>query len=336
MKLLIIGGTGFLGRHLTSLALDWGHEVTLFNRGYRQHPDWRELASLQGDRDNDLGALRGEGLHWDLAIDTCCYRPEQAASLSTALVGRCERLIFISTISVYRDFARPGMDESAPLHEVVPDGSATGYGPLKVLCEAEYRARWGERLCILRPGVLCGPFDPTGRLAWWVRRVQQGGPWLLPGEGQDRLQYLDVRDGAEFVLRAAEQRLEGCYNLIKPGIPLADWVERLAARLVPATAMQPQWRPWAALIKAGVEPWQSYPTLLPNEQPEYAGYGRISAEAAIVHGLNFRPLEETVADLVEWLASNPRGPQAGMTTAEEQSLWQRCDSALSSGACRQE
>ncbi|MFQ2153133.1 NAD-dependent epimerase/dehydratase family protein [Aeromonas sanarellii] len=336
MKLLIIGGTGFLGRHLTSLALDWGHEVTLFNRGHRQHPDWRELASLQGDRDNDLGALRGEGLHWDLAIDTCCYRPEQAASLSTALVGRCERLIFISTISVYRDFARPGMDESAPLHEVVPDGSATGYGPLKVLCEAEYRARWGERLCILRPGVLCGPFDPTGRLAWWVRRVQQGGPWLLPGEGQDRLQYLDVRDCAEFVLRAAEQRLEGCYNLIKPGIPLADWVERLAARLVPATALQPQWRPWASLIKAGVEPWQSYPTLLPNEQPEYAGYGRISAEAAIVHGLNFRPLEETVADLVEWLAGNPRGPQAGMTTAEEQALWQRCDSTLSSGACRQE
>ena len=336
MKLLIIGGTGFLGRHLTSLALDWGHEVTLFNRGHRQHPDWRELVSLQGDRDNDLGALRGEGLHWDLAIDTCCYRPEQAASLSTALVGRCERLIFISTISVYRDFARPGMDESAPLHEVAPDGSATGYGLLKVLCEAEYRARWGERLCILRPGVLCGPFDPTGRLAWWVRRVQQGGPWLLPGEGQDRLQYLDVRDGAEFVLRAAEQRLEGCYNLIKPGIPLADWVERLAARLVPATALQPQWRPWAALIKAGVEPWQSYPTLLPSTQAEYAGYGSISAEAAIVHGLNFRPLEETVADLVEWLASNPRGPQAGMTTAEEQALWQRCDSTRSSGACRQE
>ncbi|WP_439843203.1 NAD-dependent epimerase/dehydratase family protein [Aeromonas taiwanensis] len=326
MKLLIIGGTGFLGRHLTSLALDWGHEVTLFNRGHRQHPDWRELTQLQGDRDLDLTPLQADGLHWDLAIDTCCYRPEQAERLSDALLGRCERLIFISTISVYRDFARSEMDESAPLHEM-GDPLPTDYGPLKVWCEAAYRERWGERLCILRPGVLCGPFDPTGRLAWWVRRVQQGGPWLLPGEGLDRLQYLDVRDCAEFVLRAAEQRLEGCFNLLKPGIALADWVERLAARLVPATALQPQWRPWAALIKAGVEPWQSYPTLLPSTQAEYAGYGTISAEAAIVHGLNFRPLEETVADLVEWLASNPQGPLAGMSRAEEEALRRRLGEA---------
>ncbi|RQX21691.1 isoflavone reductase, partial [Aeromonas caviae] len=189
MKLLIIGGTGFLGRHLTTLALDWGHEVTLFNRGHRQHPDWRELTQLHGDRDGDLAPLRGEGRHWDLVIDTCCYRPEQAEGLSDALLGRCDRLIFISTISVYRDFSQPGMDESAPLHEMA--GAPTDYGPLKVLCESVYRARWGDRLCTLRPGVLCGPFDPTARLAWWVRRVQRGGPWLLPGLGEDRLQYLD-------------------------------------------------------------------------------------------------------------------------------------------------
>ena len=323
MKLLIIGGTGFLGRHLTSLALDWGHEVTLYNRGHRQHPDWRELTQLQGDRDQSLDPLLGEGLHWDLTIDTCCYDPSQAASLSTALLGRCERLIFISTISVYRDFARPEMDESAPLHQVAPGESASGYGPLKVLCEAEYRTRWGERLCILRPGVLCGPFDPTGRLAWWVQRVQQGGSWLLPGEGQDRLQYLDVRDCAEFVLRAAEQQLGGIFNLVKPGIALNDWVDRLAARLAPATPIVPEWAPWPALLAAGVEPWQSYPTLLPNEQPEYAGYGSISAEAAIVHGLNFRPLEETVADLVAWMASNEQVTTTGMTLAEETALRRR-------------
>ena len=322
MKLLVIGGTGFLGRHLTALALDWGHEVTLFNRGHRQHPDWRELTALRGDRDRDLSALRGEGLHWDLAIDTCCYRPEQAASLSAALLGRCERLIFISTISVYRDFARPGMDESAPLHRIAEGEMPGDYGPLKVLCEAEYRARWGERLCILRPGVLCGPYDHTGRLAWWVKRVQQGGPCLLPGNGQDRLQYLDVRDCAEFVLRAAEQRLGGVFNLLKPGIPLGDWVERIAARLTPVVPIQPEWLPWPALLAVGVEPWQSYPTLLPNEQAEYAGYGRISAEAAIVQGLNFRPLEETVADLAHWLAEGGQGAETGMTAEEEAALRQ--------------
>jgi 2'-hydroxyisoflavone reductase len=322
MKLLIIGGTGFLGRHLTSLALDWGHEVTLFNRGHRQHPDWRDLVQLTGDRDKDLNVLHGEGPGWDLVIDTCCYRPEQAASLSAALLGRCERLIFISTISVYRDFAQRGMDESAPLHETEAGETPTDYGPLKVLCEAEYRARWGERLCILRPGVLCGPFDPTGRLAWWVKRIQQGGPWLLPGEGQDRLQYLDVRDCAEFVLRAAEQQLGGIFNLLKPGIALADWVDRIAARLAPAMAPQPEWVPWPALLAAGVEPWQSYPTLLPNELPEYAGYGRISAEAAIVQGLNFRPLEETVADLAQWLAENGQTVVAGMTAEQERALQQ--------------
>lgn len=322
MKLLIIGGTGFLGRHLTSLALDWGHEVTLFNRGSRQHPDWRELVQLTGDRDKSLNALHGEGPGWDLVIDTCCYRPEQAASLSAALLGRCERLIFISTISVYRDFAQRGMDESAPLHEIRAGKTPTDYGPLKVLCEAAYQARWGERLCILRPGVLGGPFDPTGRLTWWVKRVQQGGPWLLPGEGQDRLQYLDVRDCAEFVLRAAEQQLGGIFNLLKPGIALADWVDRIAARLAPATAPQPEWVPWPALLAAGVEPWQSYPALLPNAQPEYAGYGRISAEAAIVQGLNFRPLEETVADLAQWLAENRQAVVAGMTAEQERALQQ--------------
>ncbi|MGL5813754.1 MAG: NAD-dependent epimerase/dehydratase family protein [Aeromonas sp.] len=323
MKLLIIGGTGFLGRHLSALALDWGHEVTLFNRGRRQHPDWRDLHQLHGDRDHDLGALHGAGLHWDLVIDTCCYRPEQAARLSAALLGRCERLIFISTISVYRDFALKGMDESAPLHAIPPGEMPEEYGPLKVLCEAEYRARWGERLCILRPGVLCGPQDPTGRLAWWVKRVQRGGPWLLPGSGQDRLQYLDVRDCAEFVLRAAEQRLGGVFNLLKPGISLENWVERIAARLNPAVPIQPEWVPWPALLAAGVEPWQSYPTLLPSEQAEYAGYGRISAEAAIVQGLNFRPLEETVADLANWLVEGGQGATTGMTAEEEQTLRQR-------------
>ncbi|WP_421191652.1 NAD-dependent epimerase/dehydratase family protein [Aeromonas jandaei] len=324
MKLLIIGGTGFLGRHLTALALDWGHEVTLFNRGHHQHPDWRELVQFIGDRNGDLGALQGEGRQWDLVIDTCCYRPEQAASLSAALLGRCERLIFISTISVYRDFAQPGMDESAPLHAIATGEQSEAYGPLKVLCEEEYRARWGERLCILRPGVLCGPHDHTGRMAWWVKRVQQGGRWLLPGEGQDRLQYLDVRDCAEFVLRAAEQQLTGVFNLVKPGIALADWVERLAARVGTATPIEAEWAPWPALLAAGVEPWLSYPTLLPNMLPEYAGYGRIRAEAAIVHGLNFRPLEETAADLAEWLARTPDAAVAeGMTIDQEMLLRQQ-------------
>ncbi|MFB2863432.1 NAD-dependent epimerase/dehydratase family protein [Aeromonas sp. MdU4] len=320
MKLLIIGGTGFLGRHLTALALDWGHEVTLFNRGQRQHPDWRDLVQLTGDRDRDLSDLQGAGLQWDLAIDTCCYRPEQAASLSAALLGRCERLIFISTISVYRDFASKGMDESAPLHPIPQGEMPDDYGSLKVLCEATYRERWDERLCILRPGVLCGPHDHTGRMAWWVKRVQQGGRWLLPGEGQDRLQYLDVRDCAEFALRAAEQQLAGTFNLIKPGIALADWVERLSARVGSAIPIEPEWTPWSALLAAGVEPWQSYPTLLPNMLPEYAGYGRISAEAAIVHGLNFRPLEETAADLVEWLTHTPDGGGAEGMTIEQEAL----------------
>lgn len=320
MKLLIIGGTGFLGRHLTALALDWGHEVTLFNRGHHQHPDWRELVQLIGDRNGDLGVLQGEGRQWDLAIDTCCYRPEQAASLSAALLGRCERLIFISSISVYRDFAQPGMDESAPLHVICGGEQPEEYGPLKVLCEEVYRTRWGERLCILRPGVLCGPHDHTGRVAWWVKRVQQGGRWLLPGAGQDRLQYLDVRDCAEFVLRAAEQQLAGVFNLVKPGIALADWVERLAARVGVASPIEADWVPWPTMLAAGVEPWLSYPTLLPNMLPEYAGYGRISAEAAIVHGLNFRPLEETAADLAEWLARTPDAAVAEGMTVEQETL----------------
>ena len=132
------------------------------------------------------------------------------------------------------------------------------------------------------------------------------------------MQYLDVRDCAEFVLRAAEQQLSGIFNLVKPGIALSDWVDRLAARLSPATPILPEWAPWPVLLAAGVEPWQSYPTLLPNAQPEYAGYGLISAEAAIVQGLNFRPLEETVADVAEWLAGAPDAAVAAGITAEQE------------------
>ncbi|MGL4793636.1 MAG: NAD-dependent epimerase/dehydratase family protein, partial [Aeromonas jandaei] len=131
---------------------------------------------------------------------------------------------------------------------------------------------------------------------------------------------LDVRDCAEFVLRAAEQQLTGVFNLVKPGIALADWVERLAARVGVASPIEADWVPWPALLAAGVEPWLSYPTLLPNMLPEYGGYGRISAEAAIVHGLNFRPLEETAADLAEWLARTPDAAVAEGMTVEQETL----------------
>ena len=156
-------------------------------------------------------------------------------------------------------------------------------------------------------------------------RVLQGGPWLLPGSGEDRLQYLDVRDCAEFVLRAAEQQLGGTFNLLKPGITLSDWLERLSARLQPARPIQPEWLPWSTLMAGGIEPWQSYPTLLPCAQAEFAGYGFISAEAVIVKGLNFRPLEETAADLAHWLVIEPIAGVAAdaMTHARGTSLRQQ-------------
>jgi 2'-hydroxyisoflavone reductase len=221
MKLLILGGTRFVGRHLTAAALAAGHQVTLFHRGV-SHPELFPRAErLLGDRDQDGGLSALCGRSWDAVIDTCGYRPEQVRTSARLLAAAVEHCVFISTISVYADFTS-GPHEDSPLKQPRAAGEEESaghrYGALKVLCEQEAEAAMPGRVLHVRSGLLIGPHDHTDRFSWWVRRVAAGGEILAPGRPEHPLQLLDARDLADWVLAALERRATGPFNVTaRPG-----------------------------------------------------------------------------------------------------------------------
>jgi len=217
MRLLIVGGTLFVGRALTDAALARGHAVTLFNRGKTpaEIPDGVE--HLIGDRDGDLGVLRDRS--WDAVIDTCAYFPRQVRTL-LATLGSGGHYTLISTISVYADLSQGGLDEESPLATPLGDEVTTvdaqTYGPLKSACEAETRLVAADRTLVIRPGIIVGPHDPTGRFAHWVRRFGLEEPFLAPGNGSAPLQVIDARDLADWTVRMIEEQVTGEFNALGP------------------------------------------------------------------------------------------------------------------------
>ncbi|WP_089717471.1 NAD-dependent epimerase/dehydratase family protein, partial [Candidatus Entotheonella palauensis] len=214
MQILMLGGTRFLGCHLVEAALNQGHEVTLFNRG-QTHPGWfAQVERLQGDRDGDLSAL--EGRHWDAVIDTCGYVPRLVRASAELLAARVEHYTFISTASVYADPSRHGMDEESPVgtleDERLEDVNGNTYGPLKVLCEQAAEAAMPGRVLTIRSGLIVGPFDPSDRFTYWPVRIAQGGEVLAPAGPGKRIELIDVRDLAEWIVRMAGARATGIYN----------------------------------------------------------------------------------------------------------------------------
>ena len=219
MKLLILGGTKYLGRHLTESALERGHEVTLFNRG-RENPDLfhGKVEKLVGDRDGDLAALKGR--KWDAVIDTSGYFPRVVKDSARLLADTVDHYTFISTISVYEDFSQPGIEETAPVgkleDETVEDIGAGAYGPLKALCEQAVEEVMPGRSLIVRPGLIVGPYDPTDRFTYWPSRIAKGGEVLAPGDGTSPVQFIDARDLAEWVLTMTERKQTGVFNATGP------------------------------------------------------------------------------------------------------------------------
>jgi 2'-hydroxyisoflavone reductase len=222
VKLLIVGGTRFLGRHLAQQALAGGHRVTLFHRGQSNPALFPEAEHRLSDRNGDLAPLR-EGT-WDAVIDTSAYLPRHVRTMAQALQGRIGHYQLVSTISVYADLSRPGTDESAALARLddasaeVVDGQT--YGGLKALCEQALLEALPDRAAIVRPGLLVGPHDPTGRFTWWVQRLQRGGAVLCPGSPRAALQFIDARDAAALMLRAAQAARCETMNFTGPATPL--------------------------------------------------------------------------------------------------------------------
>src|SRR5215204_453407 len=221
MNILVLGGTAFLGRHIVEIALQRGHNLTLFNRGQTNPNLFPNIENIHGDRKLSLDPLANR--QWDIVIDTSGYHPKDVRASAEFLAGSVGRYLFISTISVYADFSTSNLDENAPVERLDDPDSATvsneTYGPLKTHCEDVVQEIYGTRSLIIRPGLIVGPHDPTDRFTYWPVRAQRGGEILAP-EGYDALtQYVDVRDLAAWTLDAATADLSGIYNVTGPATP---------------------------------------------------------------------------------------------------------------------
>ena len=331
LRLLILGGTRFIGLHMTELALARGHSVTFFNRGRTNTDRFPEVERLRGDRNGDISALRGRD--WDAVIDNSGYVPRQVREAATLLESRVRRYLFISSVSVYADFARPNDESSAvgkladPQTEKV-DGAT--YGPLKAACESAAEAVYGAaRTSIIRPGLIVGPDDNTDRFTYWPARAARGGRMIAPGDPRDPIQIIDVRDLAAFTLRLIESDRGGVFNVLSPPgkFSIGDLVsESIAAAqdiVRPASPPVAAWVPAATLADQKIAPWSDMPVWVPPSGEE-AGFAATSAARAIQAGLAIRPMRATVRDTLQWHLTRPEAERAtlkaGLDAARETAL----------------
>ncbi len=327
MKLLVIGGTMFLGRHLVDAALAGGHEVTLANRG-KTNPDlFPSVERLAVDRDNDLSAL--ETGEWDAVIDTCGYVPGHVRPLAELLADRVGHYTFVSSVSVYSDVSKPGVDEESPVgsldDESVTEVTGETYGPLKVLCENAVRSVYGNRAMIVRPGLIVGPWDPSDRFTYWPRRFDLGGEAIVPGWRDMPVQLADVRDLSEWMVSAADAKTSGVFNGTGPDTPwtLEEMVNACIAAAGPNSAT-PVWVDEEFLLEHEVGPWAELPVWLPS-MSDNAGMLSVSVDAAVNAGLTFRSIDEVVRDTLAWdrtrRATPLRGPLDAAKEAEVLAKW---------------
>lgn len=308
MKILILGGTLFLGRALTDAALERGHEVTLFNRGRHAGGSFPGVETLIGDRDGRLDALRGRS--WDAVVDTSGYVPRLVRASAELLAARVERYVFISSVSVYADFSRP-IDEGSPLaampEESVEEVTGASYGPLKVLSERALEEVLPGRALIIRPGVIVGPYDPTVRFSYWTARIARGGEVLAPGDPGTPVQIIDARDLAEWIVRMIEAGEAGVFNASgRSGLTMGEMLE--TCRSASGSDARFTWMDESFLGERGVLPWAHLPLWMPPSVGTREYFLRIDSDRALAAGLTFRPLSETVSDTLAWQRSSEGQP----------------------------
>jgi 2'-hydroxyisoflavone reductase len=318
LKLLILGGTRFLGRHIAEQALAAGHTLTLVHRGQSGPGLFPQAEHRIADR-NDPAALAAAlaGGTWDVAIDTSAYVPRQVRSVAAALPGRVGQYQFVSSISVYADPITPGADETAAVR-VLADPTAeaiTGetYGGLKALCEQAAIDVFGTRCLVVRPGLIVGPHDPTGRFTWWVQRLQRGGDVLAPGDPATPVQFIDVRDLAAWMLLQAGRGTAGVFNLNGPlqTIGMGDLLATARDTLNPQARLT--WVDERFVLDQGVAPWSDLPVWIPQAD---AAMHTLSIAAAAAAGLTIRPLAHTLRDTAQWL-HEAQGKAVGLAAEKE-------------------
>lgn len=324
MKLLVIGGTQFVGKHLVGQAIARGHEVTLLNRGNRPAPEGVADVIL-GDRNSDLRLL--EGRRWDAVIDNVAYFPRQVRELAQALGDSVDHYTLVSTVSVYADQDQPGLKEDSRVLQVddpdIEEVTNETYGALKALCEKALVDIFGGTSLIVRPGLIVGPDDPTDRFTYWPARIARGGSFVAPVGPDMPAQWIDVRDLATWMLDATEARLEGTFNAVsEPGrFTIGDVVD--ASLAASGSAAHPVWVSEEFLLENEVGPFIEMPLWIPGEG---VNFWRIDGSRAMAAGLTARRASDTVAATLDWYRESQRGElRTGLSPDREAQLlaaWQ--------------
>lgn len=321
MRILILGGTGFLGRHLVQAALERQHTVTLFNRGLSHPKLFPQVEQIHGDRERDLQLLHGR--IWDAVIDSNGQIPRQVHESASLLAESTSHYTFISTTSVYADFTVAPIDELSPLSKLKDTAIETQtretYGARKALCEHYAEQALPNRVLVIRPGLIVGPHDPTDRFTYWPHRIAQGGQVLAPGNPEQPVQFIDVRDLAAWCIAMAEARRTGVYNAKGPGSPLTMRQLLECCRQVSGGNAQFEWVDEQFLLEQEVMPYLQLPLWVPSEM---VGFARVDCSKAIAEGLHFRPRTETIQDTLDWDATRPANNvlHAGLAPEHEQQL----------------
>jgi 2'-hydroxyisoflavone reductase len=292
VNLLLLGGPKFVGRAVIDAALARGDEVTLFNRGTTGADLYPELERIVGDRDGGLEGLLGR--QWDAVVDTSGYVPRIVGASANLLAAAVGHYVFVSSVSAYASFADV-VDESSPLAELSEPGSEDvreHYGALKALCEREVERAFPGRSTLVRAGLIVGAHDPTGRFTYWPHRIARGGDVLVPGPAWRQVQFVDVRDLAEWMLRAAEIGLDGPYNATGNSTmgAVVDAARRVSGAAARAVEVDD-----AFLSAHGVAEWMELPLWIDPSSEGWQHFMEVDASRASAAGLTFRPLDDTVA-----------------------------------------
>ncbi|MFZ1042897.1 MAG: SDR family oxidoreductase [Anaerolineales bacterium] len=323
MKILVIGGTRFLGRHLVNVVQARGHEVTLFNRG-KTNPDlFPQVETIIGDREKNLDKLSSR--QWDAVIDTCGYVPRMVKISAEALKNSVGQYVFISSISIYADFTKVGIDENDPVgkieDETLEEITGEAYGPLKALCETAIQEIYRNGALIIRPGLIVGPYDMTDRFTYWPVRVARGGDVLVPEKPDVPIQFIDVLDLSDFITKLIENKTSGIYNATGPDYQLTLGTLLETCKRVSYSDANFKWANIEFLNQNNVTPWSDMPVWVPSNE-ENAGFSRVDISKAIKSGLKFRPLAETVKDTLAWANTRPPDHEwnAGLKPERESEL----------------
>ncbi len=315
MKILVLGGTSFVGRYLVEAAEKNGHEVVLFNRGKTNQEVYKHLRHIQGDRRKDAKLVGEE--EWDAVFDTCAYSPQDLQPMLDILKNKTKSYMFISTISVYDDYknGRPH-ESSSTFNQKIETDEVTGvtYGPLKVMCEQLVNDTFTKQALIIRPCIVVGPHDPTDRFTYYAKQLGESGKVAVPGGDDPRrkVQWIDVRDMAKWIVQMVEEGKAGTFNVASNPLSMNEFIDEIASANIEKKWISDE------VLEAADLGVRRYPFWMPMSTDFPEGFFVVENQLAVINGLTFRPLAETAQDTREWALD--RELKAGPTVEQEQAF----------------